>query len=99
LKRLEAAGLVTRSRDAADERRVLVALTPAGAALGARAAEVPRELACRVGDVALRDAREFEILSARLQTLVEALAEATGEAVAPQMFPAAGSGPTEENHP
>jgi DNA-binding MarR family transcriptional regulator len=33
LKRLEAAGLVTRTRNPADERQVLVALTPAGQAL------------------------------------------------------------------
>ncbi|OLT13425.1 TrmB family transcriptional regulator [Pseudonocardia sp. CNS-139] len=39
LKRLEAAGLVTRSRMAGDERSVLVALTPAGRALEARTAE------------------------------------------------------------
>src|SRR5690349_7764015 len=33
LKRLEASGLVTRTRDSKDERRVLVDLTPAGEAL------------------------------------------------------------------
>jgi DNA-binding MarR family transcriptional regulator len=49
LKRLEAAGLVSRQRDAADERRVLVSLTPAGEALKARAAHVPAALACQMG--------------------------------------------------
>jgi DNA-binding MarR family transcriptional regulator len=39
LKRLEAAGLVTRTRREGDERSVLVSLTPAGRALEARAAE------------------------------------------------------------
>lgn len=34
LKRLDAAGLVTRTRDPADERRVMVELTPRGRALG-----------------------------------------------------------------
>jgi MarR family transcriptional regulator, organic hydroperoxide resistance regulator len=41
LKRLTAAGYVTRSRDAEDERRVLVALTPEGLALRDRLAAVP----------------------------------------------------------
>lgn len=33
LKRLAASGMVTRTRDAADERRVLIDLTPAGEAI------------------------------------------------------------------
>ena len=33
LKRLQSAGLVTRTRGASDERQVLIALTPAGRAL------------------------------------------------------------------
>jgi DNA-binding MarR family transcriptional regulator len=41
LKRLETAGLVTRLRDAADERRVRITLTPAGRQLRLRAADVP----------------------------------------------------------
>jgi MarR family transcriptional regulator, organic hydroperoxide resistance regulator len=41
LKRLESAGLVSRMRDAADERRVHVHLTAAGRRLKARAAKVP----------------------------------------------------------
>lgn len=46
LKRMEAAGLVGRTRDPADERRVQVSLTPAGVALRERAKEVPIALAC-----------------------------------------------------
>ncbi len=42
IKRLEATGLITRTRDAQDERRVLVALTPEGRALRAKAGEVMR---------------------------------------------------------
>lgn len=49
LKRLEAAGLVARHRDALDERRVLIGLTAAGLALRVRAAGVPRALAACVG--------------------------------------------------
>lgn len=41
LKRLEAAGLVTRLRDVQDERRVHVHLTAAGRKLKARAARIP----------------------------------------------------------
>ncbi|MGN7779100.1 MarR family winged helix-turn-helix transcriptional regulator [Mycolicibacterium sp. 22603] len=44
IKRLEAAGLVVRHRASADERRVEVALTPAGRALEDRAACVPQRL-------------------------------------------------------
>lgn len=48
LKRLEAAGFVTRIRDTADERRVIISLTEVGAKLRDRAAEIPGQLACRV---------------------------------------------------
>jgi DNA-binding MarR family transcriptional regulator len=41
LKRLEAAGLIERSRDARDERQVRVRLTEAGRALRVRAKAVP----------------------------------------------------------
>jgi DNA-binding MarR family transcriptional regulator len=41
LKRLEAASLITRSRDSADERRVLIELTPEGRKLKARAGKIP----------------------------------------------------------
>ena len=41
LKRLEAAGLVTRQRARADERQVLVSLTDQGRALQQRAAHIP----------------------------------------------------------
>ena|SRR5256885_2245437 len=46
LKRLEASGLVQRRRDSADERRVLLHITPAGRALKARAMRVPPQVAC-----------------------------------------------------
>jgi DNA-binding MarR family transcriptional regulator len=61
LKRMEAAGLVTRQRDPDDERRVIIALTDPGRALRAQASMVPetlaRELALSESDLtALRDA-------------------------------------------
>jgi len=49
LKRLEAAGYVTRTRDAADERQVLIALTPAGRSLKQKAKAIPPKLLCAVG--------------------------------------------------
>jgi MarR family transcriptional regulator, organic hydroperoxide resistance regulator len=45
LKRLEAAGLVTRTRNAEDERQVLVRLTPEGRTLKSKAACIPVRLA------------------------------------------------------
>jgi len=48
IKRLEAAGHVTRRRDVQDERRVLIAPTPAGLALRERAADVPHAMRCQL---------------------------------------------------
>ena len=45
LKKLEAMGLITRARSAEDERRLIVSLTPAGAALRERALDVPMHMA------------------------------------------------------
>jgi DNA-binding MarR family transcriptional regulator len=49
LKRLEAAGLVTRSRRPEDERSVQIALTEAGRAMCARAQNVPGRLTTTLG--------------------------------------------------
>jgi DNA-binding MarR family transcriptional regulator len=46
LKRLEAAGLVTRTRAEQDERQVVIELTPRGQALRQQAAEVPGHVFC-----------------------------------------------------
>ena len=61
LKRLEQAGLVTRRRDSADERRVLVAVTDAGWDLQDRVADVPARL---VGSLGLNptDSRQLRTL-------------------------------------
>lgn len=48
LKKLEAAGLVTRTRDKNDERSVRIALTDKGSALREQATGIPGELACRL---------------------------------------------------
>ena len=49
LKRMEAAGWLTRRRDSGDERQVRLQLTAAGQALAARAAGVPAAFAARTG--------------------------------------------------
>ena len=49
LKRLESAGLLTRSRNATDERALDVALTPAGASLRTEAEKVPAQIVERLG--------------------------------------------------
>jgi DNA-binding MarR family transcriptional regulator len=46
LKRLEAAGLVTRSRSNADERQVVVALTDAGRAMAREAGAIQEQVLC-----------------------------------------------------
>jgi DNA-binding MarR family transcriptional regulator len=77
LKRLEAAGLVTRRRDSRDERRVLVALTEQGRALRHSARDVPTTLA---SGLALSP-DDLADLRATVQHLVAVLA--TAERAAP----------------
>ncbi|GEK03706.1 MULTISPECIES: MarR family winged helix-turn-helix transcriptional regulator [unclassified Streptomyces] len=77
LKRLEAAGLVTRERSAHDERSVRVGLTGQGAALRERALEVPRRIAAATGF----ELAEIGELRERLDRLTGALdAAAAAEA-------------------
>jgi DNA-binding MarR family transcriptional regulator len=71
LKRLEGAGHVRRSRDAGDERRVLVEVTPPGAELRDQVAEVPIRLAEETG-LSARDGKELRRL---LKSLLENLDE------------------------
>jgi MarR family transcriptional regulator, organic hydroperoxide resistance regulator len=65
LKRLEASKLVLRLRDAADERRVLLQLTPAGRALKTKALVVPEQVACASGC----ELDELAALTTRLKVL------------------------------
>lgn len=69
LKRLEAAGYVTRRRDPNDERNLVVELTDAGVALRERALEVPAAVVERLG-VDLADLEELH----RVLTKVNAAA-------------------------
>ncbi len=58
LKRLEAAGLVTRSRDPEDERQLRISLTAQGRALRERALNVPPQVVAKLG-MSLGDLEEL----------------------------------------
>lgn len=70
LKRLQAAGLVTRTRAREDERQVLIALTASGRALKAKAAAVPAGIfsasGCSAAELA-RTKAALDALRANLQ--------------------------------
>ena len=70
LKRLQAAGLLERSRSLEDERTVLVGLTPAGRELKGHVGEIPQ----RVVDSYCLDADQFETLRTTLTRLTESVA-------------------------
>ncbi|MEK8031341.1 MarR family transcriptional regulator [Ideonella sp. DXS29W] len=72
LKRLEAAGLVQRLRDAADERRVLVQLTAEGRTLKGQAESIPKQVLCAM-DCQLD---EISSLTRRLKALRDNIAQA-----------------------
>lgn len=74
LRRLADAGLVTRQREAADERRVTIHLTDEGRALREQAVAIPAELAGRLVD----DLDSYRALHTQLRALAERL-----EAAAP----------------
>ena len=73
LKRMEAAGLVSRTRDADDERRVLIGLTERGRALRADALHVPETIAGGRSPEGLDELREGV---RRLVTMLAAPGEA-----------------------
>ena len=68
LKRLEAAGLVSRARSVADERALDVQLTADGASLRSRAEEVPPQIIDRLG----LPVAELERIRDDLTKLIEA---------------------------
>ena len=70
LKRLEAAGLVARTRDAADNRIVRITLTATGETLEARAASVPHQLVAGLGGGEL-DVRALKSMLDTVLTLLE----------------------------
>jgi DNA-binding MarR family transcriptional regulator len=76
LKRLEASSLVRRLRDAIDERRVLLHLTPAGRALKGKAIAVPEQVACASGC----ELDELAALTTRLKALRDQINESNPRA-------------------
>jgi len=76
LKRLEAAGLVQRLRDSADERRVLLQLTRDGRALKRKAQAVPAAVACAAGC----DLDDLVSLTTRLKSLRDQINASTHRA-------------------
>ncbi len=74
LKRLAAAGLLTRGRDRADERSLAVTLTGAGRALRAQAEGVPPAIVARLGV----ELGELEELHGALTRVIAAARTADG---------------------
>lgn len=69
LKRMQAAGLITRQRRADDERSVDIQLTDQGAALREKAAAVPRTVAAATG----LDPADLKALRDQLTALAETI--------------------------
>ncbi|MEJ2862022.1 MarR family winged helix-turn-helix transcriptional regulator [Actinomycetospora flava] len=76
LKRLEAAGYLTRERDRADERSLAVRLTPAGVALRAQAEQIPPAIVERLD----MDLAELKDLHGALTEVITAARRAQGRA-------------------
>jgi MarR family transcriptional regulator, organic hydroperoxide resistance regulator len=72
LKRLTAAGLVSRHRRVEDERSVSIVLTDAGRALEERSYRISEEMIAAIGF----DASEFDDLKQRLRQLTERVTQA-----------------------
>jgi DNA-binding MarR family transcriptional regulator len=73
LKRLEAQGALSRERDTADERRVIVRLTPAGRRLKLQARKVPPQIVRATGC----ELEEVVALTRQLGALRQSLAAVT----------------------
>ena len=72
LKRMEAAGLVSRKRDPEDERRVLISLTDTGDALRVEARRVPEVLAAKLAV----SPTDLDVLRGALSGFIDALSAA-----------------------
>ena len=78
LKRLEVLGLLQRQRDSADERRVLLRLSPAGRKLRVQALAVPQAVAC----ASACDLQQIQSLAGQLTTLRQQLNASLSKAAA-----------------
>lgn len=65
LKKMEAAGLVTRKRNSKDERELIITITPKGKALREQAEKVPSQMASCV-DLSLEEALTLKTLLNKL---------------------------------
>lgn len=86
LKRLEVAGLLTRTRTRKDEREVEVRLSPAGRELQARARQIPGDLAaliCLSGEQSAGLQRQLRALRHNIERALagEVVTSAFGEAL------------------
>ncbi|WP_338024396.1 MarR family transcriptional regulator [Arthrobacter alpinus] len=88
LKRLEALGYITRTKDATDERALCIDLTAAGAALRQQALSVPGTMMARLG----LDREGAMALHRSMMALIGAAAHAddAGNVPSPAPLPAAG---------
>ncbi len=77
LKRLEAQGLITRQRSGADERKVIISLTPRGQQLQAEAAAIPAQLAAGLVSEDIQ-AADLKKLKDQLDVVIHTLLEKTG---------------------
>jgi DNA-binding MarR family transcriptional regulator len=74
LKRMEAAGLVRRQRDARDERQVRITLTERGQALKVEALAVPEAMICALG----QSLPQLQELKVAVDRITEALRASKG---------------------
>jgi DNA-binding MarR family transcriptional regulator len=74
LKRLETQGSISRERDAQDERRVIVRLTPAGRQLKVQARRIPQE----IGRASGCELSEIMDLTRQLTAVRDALSKQAG---------------------
>jgi MarR family transcriptional regulator, organic hydroperoxide resistance regulator len=81
LKRLEAAGWLKRERDAADERRVIVSLTPEGRKLRDKAAGVP-EIVASATQCSLSDLSDLKKRLQRLRSNLSAHLDSSADEAA-----------------
>ncbi|MGR3812207.1 MarR family winged helix-turn-helix transcriptional regulator [Jiulongibacter sp. NS-SX5] len=72
LKRMEAKGLLTRTRSQEDERKVLISITSTGSALKSEAECIPQSL-FQTFDNDQSSAKEFHLLRKTLQQIIQTL--------------------------